>query len=185
MKLTTAIAAASLGLMAGGAGAADLNPYLPNAKLTPGATNPAITQDNIRETICNNHGGHWTTKQIRPPSSYTNPLKKKQIVEYGHGDTMKDCEEDHLIPLTVGGNPRDPHNLWPEPWNGPYGAHVKDKLEVALNKAVCSGKLTLEEAQKAIATDWIAAYEKYVGSGKKKRVAANRSSVQCQANSRL
>jgi hypothetical protein len=84
---------------------------------------------------------------------------------------MKDYEEDHLIPLTVGGNPRDPKNLWPEPWNGPYGAHVKDKLENKLHSLVCDGMLTLEEAQKAIATDWIAAYEKYVGSTdtKKKR----------------
>ena len=162
MKLTTAIAAASLGLMAGGAGAADLNPYLPNAKLTPGATNPAITQDNIRETICNNHGGHWTTKKIRPPASYTNALKKKQIVEYGYSDTsMHDYEEDHLIPLTVGGNPRDPKNLWPEPWNGPYGAHVKDKLENALHKLVCNGTLTLKAAQRAIATNWIWQHKQY------------------------
>jgi hypothetical protein len=155
------------GAMVGDVRAADLSPYLPNAKLTPGATNPDITQDNIGETICNNHGGHWTTKKIRPPASYTNKLKKQQIAEYGYSDTtMHDYEEDHLIPLTVGGNPRDPKNLWPEPWNGAYGAHVKDKLENELHRLVCNGTLTLKEAQEAIATDWISAYEKYVGEHK-------------------
>lgn len=43
---------------------------LPDPKLTPGATNPAITQDNIHSTICDHE--HWTTKNIRPPSNYTN-----------------------------------------------------------------------------------------------------------------
>jgi len=43
-------------------------------------------------------------------------------------------EEDHFIPLEVGGNPEDPGNLWPEPWNlkigsSDYGAHTKDFLE--------------------------------------------------------
>jgi hypothetical protein len=32
-----------------------------------------------------------------------------------------------------------------------------------LHELVCSGKLSLEEAQKAIATNWIQAYEQYVG----------------------
>jgi hypothetical protein len=40
-------------------------------------------------------------------------------------------EEDHLSPLEDGGNPTDPRNLWPEPFN-PWvggtvmGAHQKD-----------------------------------------------------------
>jgi hypothetical protein len=36
-----------------------------------------------------------------------------------------------------------------------------------LNKLVCFGRLTLKEAQDSIASDWIAAYEKYVGKGHK------------------
>ena len=53
--------------------------------------------------------------------------------------------------------------------NGAYGAHVKDRLENQLHKLVCNGTLTLQAAQRAIATDWIAAYQKYVGKGHKKR----------------
>jgi hypothetical protein len=39
---------------------------------------------------------------------------------------------------------------------------VKDRLEDRLHELVCAGRLSLPEAQKAIATDWIVAYRRYV-----------------------
>jgi len=42
-------------------------------------------------------------------------------------------------------------------------------LEDRLHALVVSGKLDLETGQREIATDWIAAYQKYVGKGHKKR----------------
>src|ERR1700720_1346038 len=105
---------------------------------TPGATNPDITQDNIKQTICNR--GHWKTGSIRPPTSYTNKLKKQQIAEYGFKDkNMKNYEEDHLISLQIGGSPTDPKNLWPERYSGKWGARKKDGLENRLNKLICNG----------------------------------------------
>jgi hypothetical protein len=68
------------------------------------------------------------------------------------------------VPLGLGGAPYDPRNLWPEPrviadgWN----AAVKDELEATLPRLVCSGRVPLAEAQRAIARDWIAAYGHYV-----------------------
>src|SRR5664279_6067090 len=58
---------------------------------------------------------------IRPPaSSYTNALKRQQIVAYGYPDTdPRGYEEDHLIALELGGAPSDQRNLWPEPANSP------------------------------------------------------------------
>lgn len=138
---------------------------LPDPKLTPGATNPDITQDNIHQTICNNHGPgkHWTTKLIRPPANYTTKLKRQQIEQYGFADkSLKDYEEDHLISLTLGGHPRDPKNLWPEAYAGEWGAKVKDRLENKLHDLVCGGTLTLKQAQTAIRTDWVKAYKLYV-----------------------
>src|ERR1700736_1644730 len=86
----------------------------PEPLRTPGSTNPDITQDNIRETICN---PRWSTKSIRPPASYTNRLKVEQIREYGYSHfTLRDYDEDHFIPLELGGSPTDPKNLWPEPF---------------------------------------------------------------------
>ena len=134
---------------------------LPIASVTSGSVNEAVTQANIHSTIC--ISGY--TKTIRPPASYTTKLKKQQLSStysrYGSTDTSL-FEEDHLIPLEVGGNPTDPKNLWPEPWTGDSSARIKDKLENAMHALVCSGSLPLKTAQKAIAANWYAAYQQYV-----------------------
>jgi hypothetical protein len=127
----------------------------PDLSRTPGFTNPDITQGNIEETICN---PNWTTKSIRPPSSYTTRLKKEQMQEWGLSGTTSDYEEDHFISLELGGNPTDPRNLWPEPYNSKPGAREKDVVENYLHKQVCIGAMTLQAAQSAIATDWYQVY---------------------------
>ncbi|BAP88342.1 putative uncharacterized protein [Burkholderiales bacterium GJ-E10] len=134
----------------------------PNAALTPGAVDPRVTQDNIRATIC----ARGYTRTVRPTVRYTSHLKRRQIVEYGYTDRrLRDYEEDHLIPLEIGGNPTDPRNLWPEPRHviGGWGAKRKDKLENALHRLVCRGRIPLAQAQREIAQNWIAAYQRYVG----------------------
>src|SRR5438552_2228471 len=63
---------------------------LPNPTLTPGAINPAVTQDNIDRTIC---VPGWT-HTVRPPREYTEQLKREQIREYGYADhRLRDYEE--------------------------------------------------------------------------------------------
>lgn len=132
---------------------------LPNRTRTPGVPNPDVTQDNIHQTIC---VSGWTAT-IRPATSYTNRLKTEQIKEYGYKDkNLSSYEEDHLISLQLGGHPKDPQNLWPQPYNKQCGARVKDVVETRLKRLICDGKITLAEAQKAIATNWVAAYKKYV-----------------------
>jgi len=59
-----------------------------------------------------------------------------------------DYEEDHFIPLELGGHPTDPRNLWPQPIEQ---AHHKDQWELALNRAVCADRMTLSAAQRKIA----------------------------------
>lgn len=130
--------------------------YCPDAKTTPGVTNPAVTQANIKRTICK---AGWT-KTIRPTVSYTNKLKLSQMAELGLKGKPGDYEEDHKISLEVGGNPTDPRNLWPEPWPE---ARLKDVVETALKRQVCSGQIALAEAQKILATDWTAEYRKMKG----------------------
>ncbi|MBK4737935.1 hypothetical protein [Noviherbaspirillum pedocola] len=138
--------------------AAALAGDLPDPSRTPGALNPDVTQENIHQTVCVKG---WT-KTVRPPAYYTNKLKKIQIREYGYADTRpSDYEEDHLVPLSVGGNPTDPNNLWPQPRNSEWGADKKDQLEFALYKAVCRGEMSLADARNAFRTNWIAAYKSY------------------------
>lgn len=144
---------------------ADNSRWLPDPKATPGATNPDITQANIAKNICNR--GHWSTKSIRPPASYTTALKKSQLRDGVYADRFRDktpslYEEDHLISIELGGHPRSEKNLWPQPWDGKYGAHEKDKIENRLHKLVCDGTLTLKAAQQMIAKDWIKAYQEYI-----------------------
>ncbi len=137
---------------------------LPNPHLTPGALNPAVTQETLYETICR-PGGY--TRSIRPPEQYTEKLKREQIRQYGYRDhRLGNYEEDHLVALGLGGSPDSPRNLWPEPHNvaGGWGSYAKDKLEERLHELVCSDKISLATAQYAIANDWIAAYKRYLSS---------------------
>ena len=137
---------------------------LPDPGMTPGAVDPSINQDNIQQTVC----VRGYTKTVRPPAYYTNDLKKRQIREYGYPDrNPKHYEEDHLIPLSLGGNPRDERNLWPEPRNGEWNAGRKDQLEFVLYRMVCRGEIGLLEAQQAISSNWINAWTRYVPSHQK------------------
>jgi len=65
---------------------------------------------------------------------------------------------DHLVSLELGGAPQDVANLWPEPWTGDANAHMKDAVETHLKREVCSGAVSLAEAQRMIASDWLAVY---------------------------
>lgn len=143
---------------------------LPNPQLTPGALNPAVTQANLRETICR-PGGY--TRSIRPDEHYTETLKRKGVRQYGYPRQMgkdafmlRNYEEDHLISLELGGSPDSPQNLWPEPHHviGGWGSYAKDKLENRLHSMLCRRRISLKQSQHAIATNWIAAYKQYVGA---------------------
>lgn len=151
---------------------------LPDPSCTPGSTNPDITPQNIKDTICSSS---WSTKSVRPPVSYTTPLKIQQMKEYGYSDTdPKNYEEDHLIPLTIGGNPKDPKNLWPESLSEEVGKeklgfHEKDRVEVWLNKQICLGKMGLREAQGMIAHDWESVYHIMIQSKSSPNLGVNES----------
>ena len=133
----------------------------PNPSRTPGALNPAVTQRDIYSTICVRG---WT-RTVRPPEAYTEHLKREQIRLYGYRDRwLRDYEEDHLVPLELGGSPASPRNLWPEPHHvaGGWGSYRKDQLENRLNHLVCRGRITLAVARRAIARNWIAAYRRFM-----------------------
>lgn len=134
----------------------------PNPRITPGALNPAVDQADIDDTIC----ARGYSKSIRPPEEYTERLKHRGIRQYQYSDQrLRDYEEDHLVSLELGGSPTNPRNLWPEPHHviGGWGSYAKDQLENKLHTLVCRGRVPLAQAQRDIASDWIAAYKRYVG----------------------
>jgi hypothetical protein len=110
---------------------------------TPGVVNLDVTQATLAATIC---ARGWT-RTIRPPTEYTNDLKLRQLREYGFPGGPRQYQEDHLISLELGGDPDDPRNLWPE--RRPRAEHV-DAVENDLNGKICSGAMSLREAQKKI-----------------------------------
>ncbi len=91
-------------------------------------------------------------------------VKRKVYSEYGVTYVRGQDEVDHLVSLELGGS-NSIKNLWPEPYNDRSGwsARVKDGEEDKLHELVCAGKIPLKQAQKDIATDWIAAYKRDLG----------------------
>ena len=125
---------------------------LPDPRCTPGSIDPAVTQANLRSTIC--RSGY--TRTVRPPESQTERFKFG-VAYPAYGDPHPEHTElDHLVSLELGGS-NDATNLWPET---PPTPNPKDKVEDALHAAVCSGRVTLAAAQDAIAADWTTAEKK-------------------------
>ena len=127
-------------------------PILPDPKLTPGETFDVTPAD-----IC--VPGY--AKKVRAVPAW---LKRQAYAEYGITQYKTgDYEVDHLIPLSLGGS-NSIRNLWPQSTKtSPWNSYVKDALERKLHKLVCSGELDLKTAQSGIASNWIEAYQKYVG----------------------
>jgi hypothetical protein len=145
MSLRTILVAGAVLLLAAAFlqphGATSKGSYAADLARTPGVANPDVTQQNIASTICK----HGWTRTIRPPTDYTNALKLRQMRAYGVGGSPSDYQEDHLISLELGGHPTDARNLWPEPY--PRAAEV-DSIENELNAKVCSGDMSLDDAQR-------------------------------------
>jgi hypothetical protein len=129
------------------------NRTIPDPRLTPGATRPVSLED-----VC-------TMPHEEVVRDVSGSLRQQVFREYGIVNPQsEDFEVDYLIAPGLGGT-EDIRNLWPEPsTSATWNAHKKDALEERLHQLVCDGQLDLHTAQKAIATDWITAYEKYCQS---------------------
>jgi len=134
---------------------------LPNSKLTPGeVVNVPI------ERLCQK--GYVTSSARNIPET----VKRYVFMTYFHSiPKMGDYEMDHLISLELGGA-NTIENLWPQSYNtSPWNAHVKDRLEDHMAEMVhqclkqsgpAAATALLKRFQHEIATDWIAAYKRYM-----------------------
>lgn len=149
------------------------SPILPPSEVL-GAYNDNVTQSTIVSTICH---ARWASTVAEPPSPYLNQIEQLALgaggtVTYlGASYTIQGLNEndrnpahylvDPLVSVNLGGDPANPANLWVEPYESPAGpapvgtgAQTKTKVETYLNKQVCDGKMTLEQAQLGIIHDW-------------------------------
>lgn len=118
---------------------------LPDPRLTPGE---AQTRD--LGLIC--------ASPIKVPRNVPYSVKVQVLKAYGVQLTAGlGYEFDHLIPLELGGA-NTFANLWPE--FGPI-PNPKDKVENRLHALVCTGKVTIEQAQHDIALNWKDALRNY------------------------
>lgn len=141
-------------------------PVLPDLNLTTG---DVYTTDAL--VACAAHTGQESDSIRNVPESVSKSVYIKYSLQGNHtgycAESPKGCEIDHLIPLKLGGK-NTPKNLWPQSYSGENGAIKKDILEKKLISRVCRVtkehpiSLSLKTAQKEIATDWLAAYKKYV-----------------------
>jgi hypothetical protein len=119
----------------------------PHRAVTPGLTRPLT-----RAQVC-------ATRWGRDRRHVTTGMKRRVAAAYGvPWSQHAQYEFDHLVPRELAGAD-DERNLWPQPW---ASAHRKDRLENRLRVLVCRGELPLRTAQREIATDWVAAYHRYV-----------------------
>jgi len=102
-----------------------------------------------------------TQASIAKPS-IPSSVRQAVLRSYGMEQAREDeYELDYLITPELGGI-ADVRNLWPERYEtGVWNPHVKDQLELLLPELVCRQALDLAVAQHDIASDWIAAYQKY------------------------
>ena len=121
----------------------------PNPRLTPGAV-VALSSEEVCRSGIEDTGNVPAT------------LAHVVFAQYGiRNPAPRTYELDYLITPALGGA-QDARNLWPQPYaSGEWNARVKDALEDRLRSMVCSGELDLQDAQKAISADWVAAYRKY------------------------
>ena len=127
---------------------------LPDPKVTPG---DAVTSD--AQVVCIR--GYARRERNVPPEVKREVYRLYNVrpsTEMRNGKRVRlCCEVDHLISLELGGS-NDIKNLWPQPYLPRPGARQKDTLEDWLHERVCSGKMSLGDAQRAVASDWYAAY---------------------------
>lgn len=120
---------------------------LPLSSLTPGSVSE-LTAD----ALCAGE---------RPSRVVSRDLRDQVVSAYGMRHVAPESYElDALVTPELGGTVARA-NLWPQPYNATWNAHVKDALENLLAGRVCRGETPLPVAQRALADDWIAAYRRY------------------------
>lgn len=131
-----------------------VNGKLPDSACTPGAIISTATVSQICQS------GYASSVRNVPTSE-----KDAVYAEYGIASHYSgEYEVDHLVSLELGGS-NDISNLWPEAASPTPGFHQKDQVENYMHDQVCSGKVTLQQAQIEIATNWVALYNQMQSGG--------------------
>lgn len=116
---------------------------LADESCTPGKIIEGATKDQICVP------GYSKSVRDVPESEKNDVYTEYEIVTH----SKNEYEVDHLISLELGGS-NDISNLWPELAEPRPGFHEKDKIENYLHTLVCSGQMSMSDAQIKIAHNW-------------------------------
>ncbi len=119
----------------------------PNLSLTPG-----VIADHDVTSVCK------SPRHVKVPV----PIPEAQAIKAAYGIPANRYPRyymDYLVPLNLGGAAVQA-NLWPMSTKG-VGFHEKANLNARLRNVVCDGRMTLDQAQHAIITDWYTLWVRY------------------------
>jgi len=141
------------------AGACRIVGGLPDHTCTPGLLNPRLNP----AQLC---ARGFSTRTIRPPTSYTDVLKRRLMAAYGQVGpnpltgrlwSPNDVELDHAVSLEDLGHPWSPLNLWPQPRRSSGvepNAEEKDQVEVTVHELICADQSNAATYAARLAADW-------------------------------
>src|SRR5215475_8705762 len=121
----------------------------PSSMKTPGATSKAKS-----EQVC----AADYAASVKPIADWQ---KAEALGRYGIRPESFSGELDHLVPVALGGS-NDPDNLWPFRGTSDLTLDAKNALAAKLHDMVCSGKMSLKDAQDAFKKDWAKAYRTHM-----------------------
>jgi hypothetical protein len=108
------------------------------------ASDDGMVRTLTKQQIC-------STKWGKDERHVSESMKRKVFAAAGFPLGNKDprcpCEADHIVPRELAGAD-SVANLQIQQYFGPCNAHIKDRLENEAHEAVCSGQLSLADAQR-------------------------------------
>ena len=129
---------------------------VPDKRCTPGGMVPDLSADVLRSRL-------WRTKCIR--NCQSSEAEKHTVYDWydlpkpiHNNGKNQVCELDHLVPIELGGAD-GLGNIWPQCGPNEVALHDryfkrKDEVEGYLATKVRDGDMSLDEAQRGIASDW-------------------------------
>jgi hypothetical protein len=116
-------------------------------KPSSGPSMPLLGRSPLTGVIEEHMEAGYTLDELTVLARDNDPFRQDR--DEGHKLGRWPAEEDHLVPLELGGS-NDITNLWPEAGKIP---NPKDPVENELRRAVCDGTVSLAAAQAAVARD--------------------------------
>lgn len=122
---------------------------LPNNLQTPGAASKVDVKKLCAADF---------ESSVKPATDWQ---KAEALSRYGLRPEKFDGALDHVVPVALGGT-NDPDNLYPFHAQGEFTAAAKQELEAKLHDLVCSGKMSVKQAQDVFKKDWTKGYKQYI-----------------------